>query len=1470
MRSFPRSMGLALSVSLALAAPAAIGDQIHVSLDAASTGFEHDIDAGSIGREDVPRIIAQEVPLYFSVDRVAVGGSGTPIQFAAQPGVESAHGDLYATFGAGTHSPYREEIALGLSTGFFGDDVDALQVAGVGGSDSVDTTSPYPYWALWRDSARVGEAATISAGGADADGFTADDIALGSTPGNQLIFASGVIHIGLMPGDDLDGLVLMDVTPDSQAPGGFLPIPNGIVDPGFDKALFSLDPFSPNTITAGGGGSYRPGDVLYTDFSGSFSLLWSANALGLDDYDNVDALSAVPEPTTAFGLLTLATLALRPRRRHAARRSRHSVMQATGAIGAVVMIAAPALAQPHRHLADAAASARARADKAPLVKETPAPGAVDLETAYQGYASEFATSSAELDLNLDQELIRFTAWTAQPASRFEDYSIDVRTTSAGSWQRLTTAFSDRVVFDYADTGKNMRVHGDVLLAPHWRAVVDTAPIDPQLPMDNLPSAEDAIRWTLVRAPNMGASSIDMRPMPFGVINTVAPIISVPIGVITSSQGQIWYDDGWDETADAQNVTGMFVPSGVEAVASLPFLYGANRLTFVFPDGQFETFSLNYTDDVAGVDHVELGDSSSDFIDVVDPNDPNIVMPVLENALGIYVEPNQPEETTSAYLREFRFQPSGHVGVFHYYQALIHGQYLSDDENSDDLPDLITYFGGDPHADARQLEVFVDPAWSLNAFTEILPAAIRNNNATMGYNVARHGWNDPNAATEPASGLDYTREHFWMDTPVAHRLVARWFFEIANPPATANLPVVAVADSGLGNGAVFPNGDLPANAFYDIYVGPGDNTRLPERVNTTRGTVTAAEIQDPRVADNLTVSIAGHGTQVAECVVGRGGTAKRGIGVNSLVTVYKVSGWDVRKVSSTRHKVWCAQAIKDPEVRVLNLSNGIRMAGGVSAVARRVAEIDFDQLSMQGVISAIAAGNNSETQNQTFPGIVAPTRGMRNATTDTYVGGTANTDAMSSLMVRVAGVSQPDNKLSGNVSTQESAWANTGTGGNITVAAAGRNIDLIDPTGFPDQNVNGTSFATPITAGLLAEVVRILDLSQGPPQGPPANAAARRGRAGRARQAIEIVEATADRALNRNVNADFDVADGAPNNNTGYGRINAWKAMLSAINGGLAAGGTDQSVGAGVLRFPTLNQVNAANTTWYGMLFRLQSNHLNVATRFRDATVWLDTSPFNEAGGLSQLSDTIGNTDFVGATNGGALVRNIIAYKALTHLNVRTPFGFPIAGGGATGTGVHELIFSSKKSELDGGRRLELRRNADGANMMPFFSLPLNLANLRNNTGPNGANIRFDDFVFEVLVDHVVTFNRASVQIPAGATALPGGSEVTLTVTVVNASNAGVAGVPVKFIVVDTNGAENGDTQVRLRPGGGGAAATNQTVNTVGAGTASVLVTRIAAGAGGANPQGTTTRIRIEVPITGGGGSGAGAQFQQEFTVPVTP
>jgi hypothetical protein len=77
---------------------------------------------------------------------------------------------------------------------------------------------------------------------------TPDDVLLGS---GAAIYGPGH-SLGLVPGDDIDGLVISDVTFEQFPPPGAVVLsPNGILNPGIDTALFSLAPGSP-TLTAGG------------------------------------------------------------------------------------------------------------------------------------------------------------------------------------------------------------------------------------------------------------------------------------------------------------------------------------------------------------------------------------------------------------------------------------------------------------------------------------------------------------------------------------------------------------------------------------------------------------------------------------------------------------------------------------------------------------------------------------------------------------------------------------------------------------------------------------------------------------------------------------------------------------------------------------------------------------------------------------------------------------------------------------------------------------------------------------------------------------------------------------------------------------------------------------------------------------------------------------------------------------------
>ncbi len=283
---------------------------IDLSLDTASTPIDYDIAAGSYGTDAIPTLLnGNGLTLGYSVDRVTLGLPGSVIAEQAAPGTESAHGDIFTALihvGTPTLSMYRSEVSLGLTPGFLGDDVDALSYHEGGDTTNVNTT--FPYTTLCRNSSWIGQPATVAGGGPDPDNLTPDDVVLGLS---NTIFASGIAHMGLLPGDAIDALLLLDRTPDGN--GGFLNQPNGQVDPDLDIALFSLDPFSTSTI--GGGGAYSPGAIFMTDFDGAFNQAWvtsmapfalGANVLGLNEDDNIDALCIIPEPTAGLLVFLLA------------------------------------------------------------------------------------------------------------------------------------------------------------------------------------------------------------------------------------------------------------------------------------------------------------------------------------------------------------------------------------------------------------------------------------------------------------------------------------------------------------------------------------------------------------------------------------------------------------------------------------------------------------------------------------------------------------------------------------------------------------------------------------------------------------------------------------------------------------------------------------------------------------------------------------------------------------------------------------------------------------------------------------------------------------------------------------------------------------------------------------------------------------------------------------------------------------
>jgi hypothetical protein len=1030
---------------------------------------------------------------------------------------------------------------------------------------------------------------------------------------------------------------------------------------------------------------------------------------------------------------------------------------------------------------------------------------------------------------------------------------------------------------------------------------------------------------------------------------VTPTITIPLELLTSRRGRVILDDGWDDRKTERDITREFEPVGYDAVArDVPFRFGTNRLTYELSGGAtFEVYSMHYDAETPAIveEHAHL-DGERWFDEIDESGNRNRVV---RNGLNLVIGEDPDEGAISSYLRVYRMRPVGYASIIGLYNVYVHGRDQSADRDKDGISDLRNYvLSSGARFDPRAGLLHEDFQMEYDAVAERVQPSIARVAATD-YTVANRGWALP-APPPPAPGapnaLGWAGEHFWMATFPAHRLRSAWFSGLAAADRVVNFPVIGVADSGFGKEGTFPNADMPvtndSSNFWDLWsnVGTGAggqpvliNNENRDQVGFTHRPVRASDFRDDKIWDRITAG--GHGTGVAHFVNAQGGQQKMGTGTSTYVSVIKLVGLDdvggidrINVFSFAAYAAAASIAERVPEVRAVNFSNGMPIrttaaAPNAQLIAERLQESEllFDRLARAGIAACVSSRNSSLFVFPLpaplpaggllvpVPGLVAPVRGTRGATTDTYElrnGATVGAaDNFSPLMLRVGGLVLPN--TGGGVETVwgpgvAPAFQGSGVGGNVSVAGHANQIHSVTPTAGVDFNIGGTSFSTPSVCGVLGEVIRILDIRAKRLSPTTAAQRADAARVRDVRRAIEIVEATADRVLGRNPAANFDAAESAPNNQMGFGRLNLWKATLTAINGGLADGGTDQ--GAAPLGFGTLvpapGLVNAANTSFYGFDLRLRGDTAAVTNRFDAATAWLNDNPHDDRADRREtfprrLTDTGSNTDFTGS-NGGAGVRNVIAFKRTLSVNSRLPVGFTAAA--AAAGGITEMAFSSSRQELTppagvNRKRLELRGNADDQTRQPFFSLPLNITALRNNaavggdpanpTG-NGTNVRFDDFVFEILVDHFVTFRINGVddaaevrQIAAGNAALAAANEVELIVNLNDAAGAGVNGTDVDFIVANaTTGAEDPDTQIRLRAarGAGATAATlrvaTASVMAEGAGAARdgiarVFVTRIAK-AGRAD--GVETRILVRVNTNSAAVATAGREFPQEFTVPV--
>ncbi len=489
----------------------------------------------------------------------------------------------------------------------------------------------------------------------------------------------------------------------------------------------------------------------------------------------------------------------------------------------------------------------------------------------------------------------------------------------------------------------------------------------------------------------------------------------------------------------------------------------------------------------------------------------------------------------------------------------------------------------------------------------------------------------------------------------------------DPGAAPTSVVVALTDSGLGRGAPDNwSGDL-AHQTNHLQI-RGERMVRPTRTTGAAGAgggVVAVSNATPAIVNpdgdlrNVNDGPApgsgiGHGTAVMTCLAAEGPVEIAGTALAPNTSVLGVAPHvKIRPIAAMGNIFAMLQALEviaaDPEVKVYSTSLLFQSVTGMTANSRRALQERTQELLMGGRIAFAAAANyNGNPPPNGFPGIYhtvatqfGSIAGNLHNSRSTFTGANVYQQrlAVVGASKRMGLTTHPEMGppvMTVNDGPQlnpgqfETGTMFTYIGEQVAIYTPGEQIRAIAPTGtqestppfFGHQNpaavgagltiggTDGTSFATPMTAGIAAELMLVDPTLQ-----QPANLV----------RVLEYLEATADPLPRLNPNAGRNwpnaaglsvtaqrVNDPVIAGNAAHAafsnirRTNFWKAVLAAVNGGLSSEG--RTAAGGNDNFFTgcpLKDHNA--TSWYGFELR---------TLFPDAVVW-----FRKASGeLVEASD----------------------------------------------------------------------------------------------------------------------------------------------------------------------------------------------------------------------------------------------------------
>ncbi len=299
---------------------------------------------------------------------------------------------------------------------------------------------------------------------------------------------------------------------------------------------------------------------------------------------------------------------------------------------------------------------------------------------------------------------------------------------------------------------------------------------------------------------------------------------------------------------------------------------------------------------------------------------------------------------------------------------------------------------------------------------------------------------------------------------------------------------------------------------------------------------------------------------------------------------------------------------DPEAKILTSSFLFQNLTGLSAAQQNLVRTKLKAMLDGGRILFIAAAN---TNPQAFPserdvartegGQFVPDRSQKRAS---FTGANA-------FQARIATVGATNHVVTNGDPEVPSSFTYLGT--HVSLACPGTDIRVVSSQVPPNggalqagqvqvngvrlRAINGTSFSTPMTAGIAGEMLLV---------NPALKQAANIGRV------IELLEATADeipslaaapaaqqgRFLPGAPDADPQLTAAAL---AGFRRVHFWKAILAAANDGIPVESKLTGGAAATTFFTQLTGRDHAATVWYGFEIRIESHNANLWLRRADGS-----------------------------------------------------------------------------------------------------------------------------------------------------------------------------------------------------------------------------------------------------------------------------